>query len=237
MFKFIANAYTKHYKNLLIFLAVCSILLFPFSIVEITQAPNDYLQGEYAKIMYVHVPAAWLALFWYTALTFCSIGFLITRNANLDFYSQAIAPLGRIFCLITLITGSIWGKPTWGTWWVWDARLTAVLILFFIYTAYISLRKSLEKDSKVSFVTAVFAIVGFVNIPIIKFSVELWNTLHQPSSFLKLSGPSIHATMLKPLLISTLNLLFFSCLLLLIKLRISYFKRKIYYRNILIESK
>jgi heme exporter protein C len=220
MLKIINTSFNKRYKLTLVVLIFLCLILLPLTIYNVLLAPEDYLQGVYARIMYIHVPAAWLALFWYSILTLFSASFLISKNVVFDFYAESIAPIGAVFCLITLLTGSIWGKPTWGAWWVWDARLTSMLILFFIYLAYISLRRSLPRDEKVSHIAAIFVIVGFINIPIIKFSVDLWNTLHQPASFIKLTGPSIHIEMLKPLLLSALNLGLFSVTILLIKLRI-----------------
>jgi heme exporter protein C len=188
-------------------LAIAVVLSFVASS-YIYHAPDDYLQGVYAKIMYIHIPLAWYSLFCYSLIGGFSIAFLVTKNPMHDLYAQALVGIGATFTLATLLTGSIWGKPTWGTWWVWDARLTSMLILLFIYLGYIALR-ALKLDSlKKANICAVFAIIGLINIPIIKFSVEIWHTLHQPSSVLKLSGPSIHHSMLKPLCFSVMAFLF-----------------------------
>jgi heme exporter protein C len=219
MDKFIFNITKSHYKFYLVTFALLTLCLLPLSIFLIVNSPEDYLQGIYAKIMYVHVPSAWLALMWYSIIAACAVLFLVFKNPIFDHYATSIAPIGAIFCIITLSTGSIWGKPTWGTWWAWDARLTSVLILLFMYIGYIALRNSSSHGEKSAKIASIFAIVGFINIPIIKFSVDIWNTLHQPSSVFKLSGPSIHISMLIPLLVSALNLFFFSCLILLLRVQ------------------
>lgn len=226
MEKFILNITKLHYKFYLTIFVLLTLCLLPFSILLIVNSPEDYLQGIYARIMYIHVPSAWLALMWYSIIATCAVLFLVFKNPIFDHYAASIAPIGTTFCIVTLITGSIWGKPTWGTWWAWDARLTSVLILLFIYIGYIALRSSSSYDEKSARIASAFAIVGFVNIPIIKFSVDIWNTLHQPSSVFKLNGPSIHISMLIPLLISVLNLFFFSCTILLLRVQsLSYRKR------------
>jgi heme exporter protein C len=219
MDKFIFNITRLNYKFYLVTLATLTLCLLPVSIFLIATSPLDYLQGIYAKIMYIHVPSAWLALMWYSILAGCAALFLVFKNPIFDHYAASIAPIGATFCIITLITGSIWGKQTWGTWWVWDARLTSMLILLFMYIGYSALKNSDAYGEKSAKIASVFAIVGCINIPIIKFSVEIWNTLHQPSSVLKLGGPSIHISMLIPLLVSALNLFFFSCLILLMRVQ------------------
>ena len=219
MDKFIFNIKKSHYRYYFVTLAILTLCLVPINIFLITNSPEDYLQGLYAKIMYINVPSAWFSLMWYSIIAICAVLFLVFKNPIFDLYATAVAPIGAIFCVITLATGSIWGKPTWGTWWAWDARLTSVLILLFMYFGYIALRNSNSFSEKGARIASIFAIVGFINIPIIKFSVDIWNTLHQPSSVFKLSGPSIHISMLIPLLVSTLNLFFFSCLILLIRVQ------------------
>ncbi len=164
-------------------------------------APNDYLQGVYAKIMYIHVPSAWLAMALYGLMAAFSATYIIWKAPIYSIIAEAICLVGACFTFITLITGAIWGMPTWGTWWVWDARLTSMLVLLFIYLGCIALRNSFAAKEKGSFITAYFALFGLVNIPIIKFSVNLWNTLHQPASFIRLSGPAVHGSMLPPLFI------------------------------------
>jgi len=143
-------------------------------------APPDYQQGETVKIMFIHVPSAWLAMMGYSIITIASIGSLIWRHPMADVAAKAAAPIGACFTLLALITGSLWGKPMWGTYWVWDARLTSVLILFFLYLGLIALWQAVEEPSRAGRAAAILAIVGSVNLPIIKFSVEWWHTLHQP---------------------------------------------------------
>lgn len=163
-------------------------------------APPDYQQGETVRIMFVHVPAAWLALFMYTLMTASAVGTLVWRHPLADVSQRAAAPIGMVFTLLCLITGSIWGKPMWGTWWVWDARLTSVLVLFIMYIGVLALWRAIEDPLRAARAVAILTIVGFVNVPIIKFSVDWWNTLHQPASVLRLEGPALHASMLWPLL-------------------------------------
>lgn len=164
-------------------------------------APADYQQGETVRIMYIHVPAAWLSMFAYSVMTLSALGTLVWRHPLADASQQAAAPLGAIFTFICLITGSLWGKPMWGTWWVWDARLTSVLVLFLIYLGLIALWNTIEEPTKAARAAAILTLVGVVNIPIIKFSVDWWNTLHQPASVMRMGGPTIHPSMLWPLLI------------------------------------
>jgi heme exporter protein C len=154
-------------------------------------APPDYQQGESVRIMYVHVPAAWMALFVYTCIAVASAVSLIWRHPLADLAAKASSPVGAAFTFLALVTGSLWGKPMWGTWWVWDARLTSVLVLFFLYLGHMALMTAFEDPARGRKAAAVLALVGFVNVPIIKFSVDWWNTLHQPSSVLRLDGPSI----------------------------------------------
>ena len=165
-------------------------------------APPDYQQGETVKIMYIHVPAAWLAMMYYSIIALSSFGLLVFRHPLADVSAKTAAPIGAAFTLAALITGSLWGKPMWGTYWVWDARLTSVLILFFLYLGLMALRSSLEDESLASKLTAVLALVGVAILPIIKFSVDWWNTLHQPSTgFTSTVDPSMRT----PLLISAVG--------------------------------
>jgi heme exporter protein C len=164
-------------------------------------APADYQQGDSARIMYVHVPAAWMALFIYTNMAVASATALIWKHPVADLAAKASAPIGAGFTFICLATGSLWGKPMWGAWWVWDARLTSVLILFFLYLGYLALWQAIDDQSKAARAAAIMALVGFVNVPIIKFSVDWWNTLHQPASVVTLAGPKIHPDILWPLLL------------------------------------
>ena len=194
-----------------------------FSLIE---SPPDYIQGDSMRIMYVHVPSAWLSLFSYTILAISCIVWFVTRNPIFNLFAKSIAPIGAAFTLIALVTGSIWGKPTWGVWWVWDARLTSMLLLFFLYLAYILLWQSITNQETAAKISAALGIIGFINIPIIKFSVDWWNTLHQPATISKLSAPSIDINMLIPLLIMTLGYMFFLITVFLIKLRIEIIDQK-----------
>lgn len=164
-------------------------------------APPDYQQGETARIMYIHVPCAWLAMAVYAMVAMSAFGFLVFRHPLADVSAKTAVPLGAAFTLLALITGSLWGRPTWGTYWVWDARLTSVLILFFLYLGLMALRSSIEDDLLASKLTAILSLVGIVMLPIIKFSVDFGNTLHQPSSVLRVGGPTIDTAMLMPLLV------------------------------------
>ncbi|WP_269332584.1 heme ABC transporter permease [Futiania mangrovi] len=164
-------------------------------------APPDYQQGETVRIMYVHVPAAWMAMFAYATIAVASLFSLIWRHPLADACARQAAPLGAGFTLIALVTGSLWGEPMWGTWWVWDARLTSVLLLFFLYLGYMALWAAIEDPAKAARAAAILGLAGAINLPVIKFSVDWWNTLHQPASVLRLDGPTIHPDMLWPLLV------------------------------------
>ncbi len=168
-------------------------------------APADYLQGESVRIMFVHVPAASWALSGYMALAGASFVHLIWQHALADVAARAIAPIGAVYAGLCLATGSLWGKPTWGTWWVWDGRLTSMLILFLSYLGYLALRAAIEDEKRAARLGAILALVGAVNVPIVHFSVEWWNTLHQPSSFLRAGGVAIDPSLLWPLLIMGLG--------------------------------
>ena len=164
-------------------------------------SPADYQMGESVRLMYVHVPSAWMALFSYVNVAIAGAVLLVWKHPLAELAGRAMAPVGACFTALCLITGSLWGQPMWGTWWVWDARLTSMLILFFLYLGYIALTGAFDDRERAQKSAAVLAIVGFVNVPIIKFSVDWWNTLHQPASVLKFGGPSIHPSMLWPLLL------------------------------------
>lgn len=164
-------------------------------------SPQDYQQGDTVRIMFVHVPAAWMALGIYTMMAISSAVGLIWKHPVADLSAKAAAPIGACFTFLALITGSLWGQPMWGTYWVWDARLTSMLILLFLYLGYMAIWHSFDDPSKASKAAAILALVGVINIPVIKFSVDWWNTLHQPASVATLSGPKIHSSILTPLLI------------------------------------
>ncbi len=167
-------------------------------------APPDYQQGETVRIMFVHVPSAWLAMFGYLLIAVAALGTLIWRHPLADVAAKTAAPIGATFCFIALVTGSLWGKPMWGTYWVWDARLTSVLVLLFLYLGLIALWDAIEEPARAGRAAAILALVGFVNIPIIKFSVDWWNTLHQPASVVRMGGSTIHPALLVPLLVMAL---------------------------------
>ena len=163
-------------------------------------APDDYQQGATVKIMFIHVPAAWLGLFAWVLMSMAALGTLVWRHPLADVAAKAAAPIGAAFTLMCLLTGSLWGRPMWGTYWVWDARLTSVLVLFLLYLGVIALWRTIEDPTRGARAAAVFTLVGAINIPIIKFSVDWWNTLHQPASVLRLGTPTIHVSILAPLL-------------------------------------
>jgi len=175
-------------------------------------APPDYQQGATVQIMFIHVPFAWIAMMAWTVMSVSALGTLVWRHPLADVAVKAAAPIGAVFTALSLITGSIWGRPMWGTWWVWDARLTSVFILFLMYLGLIALTRALDDPGKSAKAAAILVLVGFVNIPIIKFSVDWWNTLHQPASVLRPDGPAMPAVFLAPLLISAVGftLLFFA---------------------------
>jgi len=180
-------------------------------------SPEDYKQSDAVRIMYVHVPAAWISLGIFSSITFLSISGFIFKNKNLFLISKSLAPSGFVFNIIALVTGSIWGKPTWGTWWVWDARITSMLILALFYAMYLISWRIYENEEKVFKISVIITILGIINVPIIKYSVDWWNTLHQPASINILSKSSIHSSMLFPLLIMTAAFALFSLLIFLMK--------------------
>jgi heme exporter protein C len=168
-------------------------------------APADYQQGETVRIMFLHVPAAWLAMMGYSIMAAASLGVLIWRHPLADVAAKAATPLGAAFTFLALATGSLWGKPMWGTYWVWDARLTSFLILFLMYLGLMALRSAIDEPSRAAKACAMLTLVGSVNIPIIKFSVDWWNTLHQPASVMKMGGPAMDPSILTPLLVNALG--------------------------------
>jgi len=182
-------------------------------------APPDYQQGESVRIMFVHVPSAWMALFVYTGMAVASAMALIWKHPLSDIAARASAPIGACFTFMALVTGSLWGKPMWGTWWVWDARLTSMLVLLFLYLGYMALADAFDDPARGAKAAAILALVGFVNVPIIKFSVDWWNTLHQPASVVKLGGPAIHLSMLAPLLIMVAGFTSFYVAVLIMRMR------------------
>ncbi len=190
-------------------------------------APADYQQGETIRIMFVHVPAAWLALMLYTMMAVSALGTLVWRHPLADVAQKAAAPIGAAFSLICLLTGAFWGKPMWGTYWVWDARLTSVLVLLLIYLGIIALWRALDDSGRAGRAVAILTLVGFVNVPIIKFSVDWWNTLHQPASVFRADGPTIHPAMLWPLLILALGFTLLALALHLAAMRAEIMRRRV----------
>ncbi|MCT8999348.1 heme ABC transporter permease [Chelativorans intermedius] len=190
-------------------------------------APEDYQQGITVRIMYIHVPFAWLSMFCYTLMAASALGTLVWRHPLADVSLKAAAPIGATFTALALVTGSIWGKPMWGTWWVWDARLTSVFVLFLMYLGIIALTRALDDQGRAARAAAILTLVGFINIPIIKFSVDWWNTLHQPASVFRLDGPTIHSSLLWPLLISALGFTFLFLTLHLMAMRAEIWRRRV----------
>ena len=187
--------------RILPWLSAATLIAFAFGIAQVIGAPDDYQQGATAKIMYIHVPSAWLSMFIWGTMSLAALGTLVWRHPLADVAAKAAAPIGAALTLQCLITGSLWGRPMWGTYWVWDARLTSVLVLFLMYLGVIALWRTIDDPTRAARVAAVLTLVGAVNIPIIKFSVDWWNTLHQPASVLRLGGSTIHPTILVPLIV------------------------------------
>ncbi len=198
---------------LFLFIVVLSVGLVEALVIS----PKDYKQSDAVRIMYVHVPAAWISLGIFSSITLLSICGFVFRNKNFFLISKSLAPSGFVFNIIALVTGSIWGKPTWGTWWAWDARITSMLILALFYAMYLIVWRIYDKEEKVYKISTFITILGIINVPIIKYSVDWWNTLHQPASINILSKSSIHSSMLYPLLIMTAAFALFSLLIFLMK--------------------
>ena len=190
-------------------------------------SPNDYQQGSTVRIMYIHVPSAWLALMTYVIMTIYSIVALAFKTPFGFIVNTAVAPIGAIFTLVCIITGSMWGKPMWGTWWVWDARLTSVAILFIIYLIIIFINLSFENRIVREKVSAIFVLLGSINLPIVKFSVDWWNTLHQPASISKLSKPNIDPSMMTPLIIMTFAFIFLGITIAILRIKTEILSRKV----------
>jgi heme exporter protein C len=191
------------------------------------QAPAERDQGITAQIMFVHVPSAWLALGIYSMMAIAALGTLVWRHPLADVAQKAAAPLGAGFALICLVTGSIWGRPTWGTYWEWDGRLTSMLVLFLIYLGIIALWRAFEEPLQAAKAVAVLTLAGFINIPIVKFSVDWWSTLHQPASVFRLGGPTMHASYLNPLLLCALGFSFLFAAMLLAAMRTELLRRRV----------
>jgi heme exporter protein C len=190
-------------------------------------APDDYQQGATVKIMFIHVPCAWLSMFVYATMAASALGTLVWRHPLADVAAKAAAPIGAAFTFVCLATGSLWGKPMWGTYWVWDARLTSVLVLFIMYLGLIALWQTIEDPPKAARAVAVLTLVGVINIPIIKFSVDWWNTLHQPAAVFRLDGPTIDPSMLWPLLVMAIAATFLFFTLHILAMRNEILRRRI----------
>jgi len=223
MYKFLMKflIQNKFFKSILKYQKYVLISFFVILIIGLFEAlvlsPQDYLQGDSVRIMYVHVPSAWLALGIFSIISILSVLVFIFKNKNLVLIAKSLAPSGFIFNIIALVTGSIWGRPTWGTWWAWDARITSMLILGLFYLMYLLAWRIFQNKSYLTKITSLIAILGAINVPIIKFSVDWWNTLHQPSSVKILSESTIHSSMLLPLLLMTAAFALFSLLIFLMK--------------------
>lgn len=217
-------------NNFNIFLPLVAIILsiaLIFTIKSIMTSPLDYQQGNAVKIMYIHVPCAWMAILVYTLMASFNLAGFIWKNRFFYLVARAMAEIGCVYCLITLVTGSIWGKPIWGTWWAWDARLTSMLILFFLYSGYLLIFDNAENRLKAEKISAIIAIVGFVNIPIIKFSVEYWNSLHQKASILRKGGIAIDNVFLQPLFLAFICYFCIFIIATLLRLKIAIMSQKI----------
>ena len=202
------------------FVVVATILLFAAGFYyAMFASPADYQQSDYVRIMYVHVPAAWLSMMVYVFMASAGLGTLIWRHPTADVAARAAAPIGAVFAFLTLVTGALWGQPTWGTWWEWDARLTSMLILFLMYVGLILLRNAIEPQSQAATVCAALTLVGIVIIPIIKFSVDWWYTLHQGASVFRTDGSAIHPSMLLPLMLMAFAYLGLFIALLLMRMK------------------
>jgi len=230
MFKFLINPSRFNKFANIIFkpLIMITLLFMIVGLILVYLSPLDYQQGLTVKIMYIHVPSAWLALLIYAIMTIYSIVGLAFKTPFSFIINKAIAPIGAVFTLLCLISGSMWGKPMWGTWWVWDARLTSVAILFAIYLVIIFLNQTFENREVKEKTVAIFILIGSINLPIIKFSVDWWNTLHQPASVSKLSSPSIDISMLQPLLVMTVAFSLIGLLIAILRIKTEILIRKAY---------
>tara|TARA_Y100000590_G_scaffold24989_1_gene28449 strand:+ start:731 stop:1438 length:708 start_codon:yes stop_codon:yes gene_type:complete len=219
---------SKLIRTLLIFMLL---ILIVGLIYALFISPPDYVQGDSVRIMYVHVPSSFLALGCFGFISIASILNLIFKIKFVTLMAKSLAPIGIVFSLISIITGSLWGKPTWGVWWVWDARLTSMLILFLFYLAYITTWKLVKNFEKANKISSWIGIIGLFNLPVIKYSVDWWNTLHQPSSITLTSAPTIHYTMLIPLIIMLLAALIYSLIIFLMRYKIELIKLKFSNKN------
>ena len=230
MFNFLINPYkfNKFVDTIFKPLAVITFLTLISGLLLVYFSPLDYQQGLTVKIMYIHVPSAWLSLLIYAIMTVYSIIGLAFKISFSFIINKAIAPIGAVFTILCLLSGSMWGKPMWGTWWVWDARLTSVAILFIVYLLIIFLNHTFENREVREKTIAIFILIGSVNLPIIKFSVDWWNTLHQPASISKLASPSIDISMLQPLLVMTVAFSLVGLIIAILRIKAEILMRKNY---------
>src|SRR6185437_1823057 len=208
-------------------LIAVTVILFAVGLYRAMNAPDDYQQGATVKIMFLHVPAAWLGMFGWALMSVAALGTLVWRHPLADVAGKAAAPIGAAFTFICLVTGSLWGKPMWGTYWVWDARLTSMLVLLLLYLGLMALWQAIEEPGRAGRAAAILALVGFINVPIIKFSVDWWNTLHQPASILRAGGPTIDPSLLAPLLVMAAGFTLLFVLLHLIAMRAEILRRRV----------
>ena len=219
MFKFLSssNIYPLIQKLIRFINSIFFLILVIGLTFALILSPPDYLQGDAVRIMYVHVPSAWIGLACFSLITFLSVLNFIFKIRNFYFINKSIAPIGLLFTCLAIVTGSLWGQPTWGTWWAWDARLTSMLALMFFYFFYILTFKLLSKERLIIKVSSIIAIVGSINLPIIKYSVNWWTTLHQPASIKITGSNSIHTEMMLPLMVMLLVFLLYAALIFLMK--------------------
>ncbi|MAS06358.1 MAG: heme transporter HemC [Ahrensia sp.] len=219
--------YLSYSGKILPWLGGLSALLLVVGLYMAFTAPEDYQQGVTVRIMYVHVPAAWLSMMGYMVMAVSALGTLIWRHPLADVSIKAAAPIGAAFTFLALATGSLWGKPMWGTWWVWDARLTSVFVLFLMYLGIIALQRAMDDPVKAARPVAILVLIGTINIPIIKFSVDWWNTLHQPAAVVRMDGPTIDPSMLYPLLIMALGFTTLFFFLHMVAMRTEIWRRRV----------
>jgi heme exporter protein C len=238
MFSYLANPdrFMRLTKPVRPYLAALTLAVFVGGLYLSFASPEDYQQGDTVRIMYVHVPAAWMGLLIYALMGGLSFFGLVFGHVLADAAAKAMAPIGAVFTALALITGALWGKPMWGTWWEWDGRMTSVLVLFLIYISYMALHAALEDEVRAAKAAAVLAMVGLINLPIIKFSVDWWNTLHQGASVLRVNGPSIAPAILWPLLVMALAFHLLFIWLFFIRLDAETLARKLLRRQAMLEE-
>jgi heme exporter protein C len=203
---------------------------------SLVEAPQDYQQGETVRIMFVHVPAAWMALFVYSFMALAHGAAIVFRHPLADVAAKAAAPTGACFAFLALATGAVWGKPMWGTWWVWDARLTSMFVLLLLYIGYLAVWQAIGDANRAARIARIVALVGFINVPIVKFSVDWWNSLHQPASVLRVGGPTIDPSLLRPLLVMALAYTAFFIAVWLTSMKVEILRRRIQQMQVAVAS-